>query len=203
MEAFEQFVAVGLEAEGFVVSSAVKFDVSRVTRRAAYMEVQRHGYEVDLVAARADRLVLATVKSFLGSRGVVAEHVLGSSTNVRANNLYLLLNSPEVRDGVLAGACERFGYRPEQVGVRLYVGRFAAPSTGAHEATIREWCARTLVGGGPIEVFGVREVVARARSVAASRQYRDNPVLVTMKVLQAAGVLEPVTPGNSTAADPS
>lgn len=194
MEAFEQFVAVGLEAEGFVVSSAVKFDVSRVTRRASYTEVQRHGYEVDLVAARADRLVLATVKSFLGSRGVVAEHVLGTSSSVRANNLYLLLNNAEVRDGVVAGACERYGYRPEQVGVRLYVGRFAAPKTGAHEAIIREWCGRTVIGGGAIEVFGVAEVVRQARSAAASRQYRDNPVLVTMKVLQAAGLIEAVTP---------
>jgi hypothetical protein len=64
MEAFEQFVAVALESEGFVVSSAVKFDVSRTTRKAAYTEVQKHGYEVDLIGARANHLVLATVKSF-------------------------------------------------------------------------------------------------------------------------------------------
>ncbi len=35
--------------------------------------VQTHGYEVDLVGARSDRLVLATVQSYLGSRGVVAD----------------------------------------------------------------------------------------------------------------------------------
>ncbi|MFL5826734.1 MAG: hypothetical protein ACJ76V_09445, partial [Thermoleophilaceae bacterium] len=51
-------------------------------------EMQTHGYEVDLVAARADRLVLATVKSFFGSRGVVADHVTGETTSERGRKLY-------------------------------------------------------------------------------------------------------------------
>jgi hypothetical protein len=76
VEAFESFVAVALEAEGFVVSGGVKFRVKLPTRKAAYTEEQTHGYEVDLVGARADRLVLASVKSAFGSRGVVAEHVM-------------------------------------------------------------------------------------------------------------------------------
>lgn len=76
VEAFESFVAIALETEGFVVSEAVKFPVKRKTGKAAYAEEQTHGYEVDLVGARRDRLVLATVKSFFGSRGVVADHVL-------------------------------------------------------------------------------------------------------------------------------
>ncbi len=53
MEAFEQFVALAMEAEGIVVSSAVKFDVQRTTAKAAYTEKQTHGYEVDVVGARA------------------------------------------------------------------------------------------------------------------------------------------------------
>ncbi|MEZ5110342.1 MAG: hypothetical protein R2732_02410 [Microbacteriaceae bacterium] len=60
VEAFEQFVALALEAEGLVVSSALKFPVKRRTRKTAYEEWQTHGFEVDLVAARADKLVLAT-----------------------------------------------------------------------------------------------------------------------------------------------
>ena len=60
MEAFEQFVALALEAERLVVSSALKFPVKRRTRKTAYEEWQTHGFEVDLVAARADKLVLAT-----------------------------------------------------------------------------------------------------------------------------------------------
>lgn len=93
MEAFESFVALALEREGFVVSEAVKFPVQLQTRKAAYKEMQTHGYEVDLVAARADRLVLATVKSFFGSRGVVADHVTGETTNERGGKLYLLLTT--------------------------------------------------------------------------------------------------------------
>jgi hypothetical protein len=38
-------------------------------------------------------------------------------------------------------------------------------------------------------VFGLDDVVAKVRAVAASKTYRDNPVLVTMKVLNAAGLL--------------
>jgi hypothetical protein len=101
VEAFESFVAVALEAEGLVVSSGVKFPVALQTRRAAYPEVQTHGYEVDLVGARADRLVLATVKSALGSRGIVAEHVTGETTNEAARKRYLLLNHPEIRRKVI------------------------------------------------------------------------------------------------------
>jgi hypothetical protein len=111
MEAFESFVAVALEAEGFVVSAAVKFRVQMRTRKKTYMEMQTHGYEVDLVAARADGLVLATIKSFFGSRGVVAEHVTGKTTNERARKLYLLLNNPTIRDQVISEAASRYGYR--------------------------------------------------------------------------------------------
>src|SRR5690349_13390541 len=60
-----------MESDGLVVSEAVKFPVTRQTGKTSHKEVQTHGYEVDLIGARADRLVLATVKSFFGSRGVV------------------------------------------------------------------------------------------------------------------------------------
>jgi len=96
MEAFESFVAVALEAEGLVVSGSVKFAVTRRTRKAQQVEVQTHGFEVDLVAANAERLVLTTVKSFFGSRGVVAEHVTGASGDAKAR-LYALLNDEDVR----------------------------------------------------------------------------------------------------------
>src|SRR4051812_18310454 len=48
-EAFESFGAVALESEGFVVPPAVKFPVQLRTRKAAYEELQTHGYEVDLI----------------------------------------------------------------------------------------------------------------------------------------------------------
>jgi hypothetical protein len=189
MEAFESFVAVALEAEGFVVSPAVKFRVQMQTRKQAYREMQTHGYEVDLVAARADRLVLATVKSFFGSRGVVADHVTGETTNERSRKLYLLLNNLTIRDQVISEASTRYGYSPSRVELRLYVGRFAAPTTGTHEQRIREWANDQRAGAGSIKVFGLDQVVRKVREVASQTEYRDNPVLVTMKVLDAAGML--------------
>jgi hypothetical protein len=189
MESFEQFMAVALETEGLIVSEAVKFPVQRQTRKAMHQEVQTHGYEVDLVGARADRLVLATVKSFLGSRGVVAEHVMGTGGDQKARALYMLLNDPVIRAGVVAAAAERHGYTEDQVRVRLYVGRFAAPKKGTHQPQIRQWAKTQMVGGGPIEVYGLSDVIDAVRIAAASKTYRDNPVLVTMKVLDAAGPL--------------
>ena len=169
MESFEQFVAVAMEAEGLIVSEAVKFPVRRQTRKVAHDEVQTHGYEVDLVGARADRLVLATVKSFLGSRGVVAEHVMGTGGNRRFRALYLLLNDPVIRSGVVRSAAERYGYAEHQVRVRLYVGRFAAPVKRTHEPAIREWASTQIVGGGPIEVYGLPDVIQVVRQVSGSK----------------------------------
>ena len=191
MEAFESFVAVALESENFVVSSAVKFNVKLRTKKAAYEEFQSHGYEVDLIGARANRLVLATVKSFFGSRGVVADHVTGKTLNERWKKLYALLNNAELREQVVHEATKRYGYPLKQVELRLYVGRFAAPTTRTHETQIREWAAGQHVGAGPIGIYGLREVVGAVRSAAEHKQYRDDPVLVTMKVLQAADQLKP------------
>ncbi|WP_435122567.1 hypothetical protein [Micromonospora tulbaghiae] len=195
MEAFESFVAIALEDEGFVVSEAVKFPVKQPTAKSAYVEVQTHGFEVDLVAARGDGLVLATVKSAFGSRGVVAEHVTGE-TDKPAKKLYALLNNETVRKAVLLGAAQRFGYQVDQIEFRLYVGRFAAPTTGTHEAKIRQWCAAQKAGCGPIRVFNVAEVVARVIRSAQKKQYRNNPVLVTMKALEAAGLLKLTLPNH-------
>lgn len=191
MEAFESFVALALEAEGLVVSSAVKFPVTLRTRRADHVEVQTHGYEVDLVGARADRLVLASVKGYLGSRGVVADQVTGETTSELARR-YSLLNRPEVRGKVLKGAAKLYGYRTGQIEMRLYVGKFAG--SGAHEEQIRKWAKRQRVGAGPIGVYGLKDVVGRVREAASHKQYRDDPVLVTMKVLEAAGMLIEVVP---------
>lgn len=187
MEAFEQFVALAMESEGLVVSSALKFPVKRRTRKVAYEEWQTHGFEVDLVAARSDRLVLATVKSFFGSRGVVAEHVRGEGSDPRANALYALLNDPLIRGTVVAAAAGRFGFQTDQIELRLYVGRFA---TSRSEEAVREWCAEQHVGAGPIAVIGASEVVEIVRRVARSTQYRDNAVLATLKVLDAADALK-------------
>lgn len=184
MEAFESMVALALESEDFVVSEAVKFPVVRETTSG----VQTHGFEVDLVGARRDKLILASVKSAFGSRGIVADHVTGDTANVRARKLYALLNDKDVRSCVLAGAASRYGYDLSQVHLRFYVGRFAGPTIGRDEKRIREWCAGQMLDSGPIEVYGVREVLERVLKAAASKQYRNNAVLATLKAIAAAGI---------------
>jgi hypothetical protein len=191
VEAFESFVAVALEREGFVVSGGVKFRVKLPTRKAAYPEEQTHGYEVDLVGARSRRLVLASVKSAFGSRGVVAEHVIGDTRDEGASRRYRLLNDKKVREAVVAAAADRYGYRPNQVQLRLYVGRFSGRKARQHEQQVRAWAAEQHVGCGPIEVFGVHKVVEVVREAASDTQYRDSAVLVTLKALQEAGQLTP------------
>lgn len=187
MEAFESFVALALETENLVVSEAQKFNFQRQTSSG----LQSHGYEIDLVGARADRLVLASVKSYFGSRGVAAEHLMGQAAKANLNKRYALINDQEMRTAVVAAAAERFGYPIDQVRLRLYVGRFAGsrPGEPSHEQRIKDWCVNHTVGGGPIEVIDVHEVVSRVRTIAESKQYRDNAALVALKVLEAAGVL--------------
>ena len=182
-------MALALEDEGFVVSGALKFPVKVRTSKAAYEEWQTHGFEVDLVGARSDRLVLATVKSFFGSRGVVAEHVRGDSDNRVWNAKYAVINNRHIRDGVVAGAATRFGYDIEQVELRLYVGKFAG---AGHESAVRAWCAGQVVGVGPVVVVGASQVVDVVRAVASSKTYRDSAVLASLKVLDAAGALRPM-----------
>jgi hypothetical protein len=192
MEAFEQFVAVYLEQQDYVVSSAVKFPVRRQTRRLDRVEVQTHGYEVDLIAARADHLILASVKSFLGSRGVVADHVIGTSDNMAANKRYVILNDKEIRKSIVRQAASRYGYDRNQVQLGLYVGRFSGPSRGEHEQRVRDWCKRQRIGAGAIEVFSLTDMVESVVHAATDvKQYRDNPVLMTMRLLNAANLLRP------------
>jgi hypothetical protein len=182
VEAFEQFVAVAMQAEtpGLVVSGAVKFPVTRQTRKAAYEEIQTHGYEVDLVGANSKQLVLATVKSFFGSRGVRATNVIGTG---RAAGGYRLLNDPVIRNGVIAEASERYGYPQKKIVLRFYVGKFAP----GDEQPIREWCAAQELTSGPIQVYGVQDVVARVMETASKRTYVDDASVVAVKVLAAAG----------------
>ena len=87
--------------------------------------------------------------------------------------------------------------------LRLYVGRFAGLSKGVHEAKIREWCGSQVVGAGPIQVIGLDVVVTKVMGAAAIRQYRDNPVLVTLRFSrpqnsspsnsQRSGMIRPLT----------
>jgi hypothetical protein len=192
MEAFESFVALALEEDGFVVSPAVKFPVRRRVRKASRVEFQEHGYEVDIVAARADRLLLATVKSFLGSGGVAAETVTGKTDDRRRAAMYRLLNDPVIR----AGSSMR---RPGDTATRDSRSSSASTSGGSPDLAPASTSAGSAngqrpkrVGSDPIVVVGLDELVGKVRRAAERRQYRDNAALVPVKVLAEAGQLVPL-----------
>jgi hypothetical protein len=83
------------------------------------------------------------------------------------------------------GAARRYGYKVSQVELRLYVGKFAGQTKGEHEARIRKWAKRQRVGAGSIQVYGLDQIVGKVREAAAKKQYRDNPVLATLKAIEA------------------
>jgi hypothetical protein len=65
---------------------------------------------------------------------------------------------------------------------------------GSHEGTSRSrFRLLARVGVGPIGIYGLGDVVGHVREAASHKQYRDNPVLVIMKVLEAAGILPRVS----------
>ena len=181
MEAFEHIAKVALEAEGLVVTANVKFPLKRPTRKASRKESQEHGYEVDLVGARHSRLVLASVKSFFGSKGVAKTGFKGlDDTKPKQQKGYLLFNEPDIRDGIIAKAAERFGYDPSMVELRLYVGKFAKN----HETEIRRHLETATP---PVKVVGLAEIIEHVEREAEPKTYRNDPVVVTMKVLKLLG----------------
>jgi hypothetical protein len=101
----------------------------------------------------------------------------------------LSTKSREAHNAVIAGAAERYGFRREQVSLRLYVGKLAGKN-GSDENLIRSWCATQHVGAGPIELIGLKKLVEQVCETATSRTYINNPVIVSMKVLAAAGRLD-------------
>lgn len=184
MESFEHLCKVALEAEGFVVTGNVKFSVRRQTKKTAYEEFQEHGYEVDLVAARARRLVLCEVKSYLGSGGVSRQSFRGLAVEDRRTSFdrYKLFNDPELRSAVTTQACARYGYSESQVQWRLYAGKFA----GGHETEVRDHLSALRP---PVKVIGLEEIVDSLVNLAEKRTYTDDPVVMTVKALAAANRL--------------
>lgn len=92
----------------------------------------------------------------------------------------------------LSWAIRTVGARADRLvlaSVKSAFGRFSGRKAGAHEQRVRAWAAEQRVGGGPIEVIGVHDVVRVVREAAGDTQYRDSAVLATLKALQEAGQL--------------
>jgi len=183
MEGFEHVCKVALEADNFVVATNLKFPVKRQTSKKT-LEIQEHGYEVDLVGARRDKLVLASVKSYFGSQGISRHGFRGLSEESKYWKQHSLFNFPDIQEGIIKKACEMFGYDQEHVELRLYVGKFK--SIADQEAIKRE-LSTPKEGLRSVEVIDIESIVQKLHQVCESKTYRNDPVVMTIKALNACG----------------
>ena len=190
MESFEQVVKVFDEARGYVVTSNVKFAVQKQTKKAAFPEFQKHGYEIGLVGASSGSLLLASVKSYLGSTGVHPQGFKGLADETKTTHFggYKLFNDADIREQVIARAAEQYGYPMEQVQLALCVGKFAYKD-GSGEAKIREHLSGMVVGAGPIHVYNLGEIVEGVLEASKASTCHDDSVIMTVKALAASGHL--------------
>lgn len=180
MESFESLVALAMKAENLHVAGPIKFMITRKTKKKAYDEYQEHGYEVDLVGMRKDKLVLSTVKSYLGSQGVKFKDV--AATSGSNGDGYRMLNDRDLRSQMIQAACDQFGYSPKDVEIRLYAGRFHS----GDEALVKEWCLNEKAGGGSIQVYNLIEIMDSVKELATRKTYIDDPALVAVKAMLIA-----------------
>lgn len=188
MEGFENVVRLYMERRGFVVATNVKFKLAKKTKKQERDEVQTHGYEVDIVAARANQLLLGEVKSFFGSAGVQRKSFAGLASKTNSDELarYRLFNDADHREQLIAEACKRYGYELSQVRVALFVGHFKR----GDEDDITRHLKSLSTKGGPIEVYGPKAIAADLMtSVLADGTYADDPVVSTLRLLEEVGVL--------------
>jgi hypothetical protein len=187
MEGFEHLVQVALESENFVVSGNMKFQVIRPIKKKSGIENATHWYEIDLVGARNDLLVLASVKSFFGSTGVMCDGFRGlteienpTARQLSHFNLYKLFNDEDVRNAIIARAAERFGYSASDIEIRLYVGKF---QNNAAKLKITQHLTSIIAGSGPIRVVDLDETLRSLLRVFESKTYFNDPVIMTLKAL--------------------
>lgn len=187
MEAFEHVVKLYMESKGYLVSSNIKFAVRLKTRKKAYAEHQTHGYEVDIVAAREESLVLGSVKSFLGSIGVSKQGFQGIADESKRTDFggYRIFNDSEVRNGIIEGARDRYGYQRASIRIVLFVGKF---KTGDQQI-VQDHVNSMVDDGVSMKVVGLEEIMDGLMLEAQSRTYINDPVIMTIKALDAAGRL--------------
>jgi hypothetical protein len=181
VEAFEHVVKAFLELNNFIVTTNVKFPVARQTRKTSHVEIQTHGYEMDIVAARADKLMLGSVKSFFGSRGVgIGGFEALSPSTTKQHGGYKIFNDSELRREIFAKAAGMYGYGIDQIELRLFVGKFARRD----EDRVRAYLSTMKV-----EVVAVPEIARGLVASLTSKTYIDDPVIMTLRVLEAAKLL--------------
>ena len=97
-----------------------------------------------------------------------------------------MLNDPTLRQQICEKACERFGYTHDAVSVRMYVGKFSS----GHEEDIRYHVSKLQPS---VEIIGLNQIVAALIRLSGKKTYTNDPVVMTVKALAAAGRLANVT----------
>jgi len=177
MEAYEHVVKVWLETKGFVVSSGVKFPVKVLTRKKSRQEYQVHGYEMDLVAARRDKLVLVNVKSYFGSHGLSLKRLQEEK----------LFSDPVIFKGVIREACKRYGYSVEDIELWVASGRVTPKKRIAIEAYLEMFSKRQKIRTAFIGVEAIADGLVAA---IEHKMYINDPVIAVLRALDAAGKIQ-------------
>jgi len=162
-----------METKGYAVTSGVKFPVRIKTKKATREEFQTHGYEVDLVAARREELILLSVKSFFGSKGFAYRALMEES----------LFGRKDVLEGVLSEVQLRYGYDRKQIKIWLAVGRFKTGNQSLITQHLHKLSQTTV----PMRLVLLQEIVDGILIAARKKTYLDDPVIVTLKCLIESG----------------
>jgi len=176
MESFEHVTRVWMETQGYVVSSGVKFPVRLRTKKKAQEEYQVHGYEIDLVGARRNKLILVNVKSYFGSHGLTLERL--EKEKLFGNSIVL--------DGVLEGAMNRYGFKKNLIELWVVAGKVTSGRRTKIESFLKHFAASHRLKTKLITVETIAEGLA---SQATKKMYINDPVIATVKCLHAAKLL--------------
>jgi hypothetical protein len=183
MESFEEVVATALEAENYVVTGPITikwFSPGHPKKKGE----QPNRLEIDLVAARGDRLVLATVKSFFGSGGVFPNDVMGTG---RGASGYTMINDKKKRAELIERVADKYGYEVKDVEVRLYAGKFAGVQG---EQIIRDWASKQVLGGGVLQVVNALQLSKVIFALAKESHYQNKVAIAFAKTQIEAELIQ-------------
>lgn len=185
MESFEHVVKVYLESKGYTVSCGVKFPVrlrTKTTTKDGKTHYQRHGYEVDVVAAKHGELLLGSVKSFFGSSGVGRQGFRGLADRGRRTHFqrYMMFNRLKLRNAIIRKASQIYDFPKDQIRLALFVGKFLA----ADKDDVVSYLSKRSV-----EVTGPDVIVEQLLTLVGKKTYVNDPVITTLRLLHAQGKL--------------
>lgn len=178
MESYEHVAKIWIEAQGFVVSSGVKFMLKLPTKKKSRKEAQEHGYEVDLIAARQDRLVLVNVKSYFGSKGL-------GLTGLKNEKMF---SRDQVWEGIITGACHRYGYSRDKIELWVVAG-LVSPRNKT--AILKYLQTLATDRDTPTRFFDATDVAQGLVDSTESKTYFNDPVIATVRTLREARFLKP------------